>query len=82
MFPRAQWSSTFQRDHYATAWKSDDSDPAVLVPFMDLAWQWQQIRGEVLPLLEEVFERSAFSLGPYVEEFENAFAEWLGCRTS
>jgi dTDP-4-amino-4,6-dideoxygalactose transaminase len=49
-----------------------------MVPFTDLGWQWDQIRAEVTPRLEDLFSRSAFSLGPYVEEFEHAFAEWLG----
>jgi dTDP-4-amino-4,6-dideoxygalactose transaminase len=44
---------------------------------MDLGWQWHEIRSEVMPRLEELFAKSAFSLGPYVEEFEQAFAEWL-----
>jgi dTDP-4-amino-4,6-dideoxygalactose transaminase len=48
------------------------------VPFMDLGWQWRQIRDEVMPRLELLFAASAFSLGPYVEEFEQAFAAWLG----
>ncbi len=51
-----------------------------MIPFMDLGWQWGQIRDEVMPRLEELFSRSAFSLGPYVEEFEQAFAEWLGAE--
>lgn len=50
----------------------------VVVPFVDLSWQWREIRDDVMPRLQELFEHSAFSLGPYVEEFEQAFAEWLG----
>lgn len=49
----------------------------VTVPFMDLAWQWREIQDAVTPRLRELFDQSAFSLGPYVEEFERAFAEWL-----
>lgn len=51
--------------------------PRMVVPFMDLGWQWRQIRDEVMPRLEHLFAESAFSLGPYVEEFEQAFAAWL-----
>lgn len=53
---------------------------SVVVPFMDLGWQWGEIRSEVMPRLEELFASSAFSLGPYVEEFEQSFAEWLGVK--
>lgn len=52
----------------------------VAVPFMDLSWQWREIRSEVMPRLEELFASNAFSLGPYVEEFEQVFAEWLGAN--
>lgn len=51
-----------------------------MIPFMNLGWQWAQIRHEVTPRIEELFSRSAFSLGPYVEEFEQAFAEWIGAK--
>jgi dTDP-4-amino-4,6-dideoxygalactose transaminase len=50
------------------------------VPFSNLAWQWDQIRDEIMPRLEALFSSSAFCLGPYVEEFEQAFATWLGAR--
>jgi dTDP-4-amino-4,6-dideoxygalactose transaminase len=52
--------------------------PRLVVPFMDLGWQWRQIRTELMPRLEQLFAASAFSLGPYVEEFEQEFAAWLG----
>ncbi len=44
------------------------------VPFADLLWQWREIRAAVEPKLANLFERSAFSLGPYVVEFEESFA--------
>lgn len=48
------------------------------IPFMDLSWQWRQIAAEVMPRMDDLFARSAFSSGPFVEEFETAFAQWLG----
>jgi dTDP-4-amino-4,6-dideoxygalactose transaminase len=48
------------------------------VPFTDLAWQWRQIEAAIVPQLRELFAASAFCLGPYVEAFERAFAEYCG----
>lgn len=50
------------------------------VPFMDLGRQWREIAADVLPEVEELFERSAFCLGPYVTRFEDAFAAYLGVK--
>ena len=50
------------------------------VPFADLSHQWRAIADEVLPELRELFERSAFCLGPWVERFERAFADYIGVR--
>ena len=50
----------------------------VFVPFCDLSVQWREIRDEVLPELERLFEASAFCLGPWVEAFERSFAAYLG----
>jgi dTDP-4-amino-4,6-dideoxygalactose transaminase len=49
-----------------------------LVPFNDLGYQWDQIKDKALPRLRQLFERGAFSLGPFVEEFEHSVAEYLG----
>ncbi len=48
------------------------------VPFMDLSWQWRQIESDVRPELDEVFAKSQFVLGPQVEKFEQAFADYIG----
>lgn len=48
------------------------------VPFVDLAIQWRAIEAEARPEFEELFQSSAFTLGPYVERFETAVAEYLG----
>ncbi len=49
-----------------------------VVPFTDLSFQWREIRAQVLPEIERLFAQSAFCLGPWVEEFERRFAEYLG----
>ena len=48
------------------------------VPFNDLAIQWGEIADKVRAEFEQVFERSAFSHGPYVERFEREIADYLG----
>jgi dTDP-4-amino-4,6-dideoxygalactose transaminase len=50
----------------------------VAVPFTDLSFQWRQIEARVLPDIHRLFEQSAFCLGPFVERFEEAAAEYLG----
>jgi dTDP-4-amino-4,6-dideoxygalactose transaminase len=48
------------------------------VPFNDLAIQWREIADAVRAEYEEVFERSAFCLGPHVDRFEQEIADYLG----
>jgi dTDP-4-amino-4,6-dideoxygalactose transaminase len=48
------------------------------VPLLDLRAQFQTIRGEVMAAVERVFESQHFILGPEVEAFESAAAEY--CR--
>ncbi|HTU80820.1 MAG TPA: DegT/DnrJ/EryC1/StrS family aminotransferase [Candidatus Acidoferrales bacterium] len=50
------------------------------VPFVDLKAQYASLRPEVLPAIEDVLERASFVLGPQVERFERAFAEYNGAR--
>jgi dTDP-4-amino-4,6-dideoxygalactose transaminase len=54
----------------------NNADPAV--PFTDLSFQWRQIEAKVLPDIHRLFEQSAFCLGPFVERFEQAAADYLG----
>jgi len=49
------------------------------VPFMDLGAQYKSIRAEVKSALDAVFDHSAFAGGIYVEQFERAFADYVGC---
>jgi len=50
------------------------------IPCLDLKKQYLSIKDEVMAITEEVFEKTAFSGGPYVEKFEKSFASF--CETS
>lgn len=46
------------------------------VPFFDLKRQYNQLKNEALPLIEKVLENTAFSGGPFVQEFEENLAKY------
>jgi dTDP-4-amino-4,6-dideoxygalactose transaminase len=48
------------------------------IPFTDLSFQWRQIEAKALPDIRALFEDSTFCLGPFVERFEIAIADYLG----
>jgi dTDP-4-amino-4,6-dideoxygalactose transaminase len=48
------------------------------VPFLDLSEQHRRIAPEVKAAIDGVISRSQFILGPAVEQFEKAFAEYNG----
>ncbi|MFI5304793.1 MAG: DegT/DnrJ/EryC1/StrS family aminotransferase [Nitrospiria bacterium] len=48
------------------------------VPLLDLKIQYQTIKKEVLPVIEEICENQGFILGPKVESFEKKVSEYLG----
>src|SRR5687768_18616858 len=50
------------------------------VPFVDLQAQYRSIKAEVDAAIRRVLDTSAFILGREVEEFERAFAEYVGAR--
>ena len=50
------------------------------VPFVDLKAQYRSIKPEVDEAIGRVLETTAFILGPAVEEFERAFAAYLGAE--
>lgn len=50
------------------------------VPFLDLKRQYAQIREEVLQAVAEVFEKTAFTNGFSVQNFEKSFAEYCGTK--
>lgn len=54
--------------------------PQAPVPFLDLKAQFQTVREDVLAALGEVAESTAFVLGPKVQAFEEAFADYIGAR--
>ena len=48
------------------------------VPFLDLKAQYAAIAGEIRVALDDVLQNTAFVLGPAVQKFEAAFAEYCG----
>ena len=52
------------------------------VKFNDLVKQWDQIKDEVNPKIQEFFNSSAYICGPYLEKFETSFSKWTGRKYS
>lgn len=50
------------------------------IPCLDLKLQHKQIQKELFEKFEKVFENTAFSGGPFVEEFEQGFAKYCGTK--
>lgn len=50
------------------------------VPFLDLKAQYEQIRDEIKPEIEDVLETCYYVLGPKVKNFEEKFAEICGVK--
>jgi dTDP-4-amino-4,6-dideoxygalactose transaminase len=50
------------------------------VPFVDLKAQYQSIKDEIDAAVTRVIRNTSFILGPEVEAFEQAFAEYVGAR--
>lgn len=50
------------------------------VPFLDLRAQYAELKEELRPHLDRVLDTSTYILGPYAEQFEQAFAQFLGVR--
>src|SRR2546421_12523281 len=51
-----------------------------MIPFVDLKAQYQLIKTEVDAAISRVIESGGFVLGPEVEAFETAFAEYIGAQ--
>jgi dTDP-4-amino-4,6-dideoxygalactose transaminase len=47
---------------------------------LDLKGQHQQIKHEIFAAFEKVYEKTAFSGGPFVEEFEKSFASFCDAK--
>ncbi len=52
--------------------------PKTTVPFLDLRAQYVAITSEIRAALDEVLANTAFVLGPAVQKFEAAFAQYCG----
>ena len=50
------------------------------VPFVDLRLMHEEVRPEIEAAFKDVFDRSSFIGGSYVETFEKDFAEFCGVR--
>ncbi len=50
------------------------------IAFLDLKRQYEEIRDDVTAALLDVCSKTAFSGGPFVENFEKMFAQYSGCR--
>lgn len=53
---------------------------AVPVPLLDLKKQYATVRDEIRAATDELFESQGFILGPKVEAFEKAIAEYVGVK--
>ena len=49
------------------------------VPLLDLKAQYQSIKEEIAPVLEEICESQYFILGPRVEQLESRIAAYCEC---
>ena len=49
------------------------------VPFLDLNSQIEPIRNDLFEIIESTIDASDFVLGPRLEAFEQAFADYCGC---
>ncbi len=47
---------------------------------LDLKGQHKQVKAEIFAAWEKVYEQTAFSGGPYVEEFEKSFAQYVDSK--
>jgi dTDP-4-amino-4,6-dideoxygalactose transaminase len=49
------------------------------VPFLDLKAQYESIKKEINPAIQEVLDSSAFAGGPFVKRFEDEWAAFCNC---
>lgn len=52
----------------------------MLIPLVDLHAQYQTLKSEILPALEEVLEHMQLFLGPQAQQFEQQFASYCECQ--
>ncbi len=53
---------------------------SIKVPFVDLKAQYQSIKSDIDHAIQEVIETTAFIRGPFVQKFEQEFAELYGIK--
>ena len=51
-----------------------------MIPMVDLKSQYQKLKPEIDALLDEVFDNTAFILGPNVQKFEQEVASLLNVK--
>lgn len=49
-----------------------------IINCLDLSGQHEQIKKEIFEAFEKVYKKTAFSGGPFVEEFEKKFSKYIG----
>ena len=52
------------------------TEPLNKIPCLDLSLQHRQVKAEIFELFDKVYEKTAFSGGTFVEEFEKNFADY------
>jgi len=52
------------------------------VPFLDLKAQYETIKDEIRPAIDEVIDKTAFAGGPFVAKFDQEFAAFCGTQHS
>jgi dTDP-4-amino-4,6-dideoxygalactose transaminase len=50
------------------------------IPFVDLKAQYESIRDEIINELDEVCKSTSFIMGPFVKNFEENFAKFIGTK--
>lgn len=50
------------------------------VPFVDLGWQYRELKQQIDHAVLEIFAQGAFIQGKAVQEFEEAFSHYLGVK--
>ncbi|MFW5879283.1 MAG: DegT/DnrJ/EryC1/StrS family aminotransferase [bacterium] len=50
------------------------------IPFFDLKRQYNRLKDEIYPVIENVYANTAFTNGPFVHSFEQNFARYCGVQ--
>ena len=72
-------SKVFEKNSFEIAHRQSPIGHAT-IPFVDLKAQYQSIKNEIDASIALVLENSSFILGPEVESFESAFADYVNAR--